>query len=177
MEQKEDSEKTNPDFPDTEVAAFFAKELRLADNMGDMNTDGIPDWYATRGWATGAGNSMTIAQFTADSSSSGSDSEGGDGAKVSFSDLTKVDSYNEDNDYLPKHVAYGNYDFSPDPDHKFTAVMEIRGLEGKESGLNELGVSEYDLSEAETYALLADFAAAGNAISGTNDVDYANATN
>jgi len=177
MEQVGDSEKTNPDFPDTEVAAFFAKELRLADNMGDMNTDGIPDWYATRGWATGAGNSMTIAQFTADSSSSGSDSEGGDGAKVSFSDLTKVDSYNHDEDYLPKHAAYGNYDFSPDPDHPFTAVMEIRGLEGKESGLNELGISEYDLSEAETYALLADFAAAGNAISGTNDVDYANATN
>ena len=171
-------------FADRLVEVFFSKELYAQDNMGDMNADGIPDYYATMSWSLLDGSAMSIAEAMTGVAISGGESKGGEGEgdgegeSASASDLTDVSAYNGDLDFFPLAWTSGN-PLNPSiqswaPGLPFTAYDEIRGIG---EGLNQPGVSEYMLTEAERFALLADYAAAGNAITGTADEDYASATN
>ena len=161
----------NPVFQDSFVEAFFAKEKYASDNMGDMNGDGIPDYFATKSWTDPSGALKTLPEAQTGQSISGS---AGDAGSSSYPpDLAAVDGYNGDADFLP--AAWGSANpLNPQtknwgPGQKFTAIREIRGFG---NGLNEPGVSDYDLTEAETNALFAAYAAAGE-----TDFTYAAATN
>ena len=168
----------NPVFPDSLVEVFFSKELHSADNMGDMNADGIPDYFAMLNWSMDSGESMSIAEAMTGVAIAGGGGDEGE-SQASASDLADVSAYNGDLDFLPAAWSSAN---PLDPGEKywgpglpFTAYDEIRGV-GK--GLNHHGVSEYDLTEAEKFALLADYAAAtGKSLSGSQDENYAAATN
>ena len=165
-------------YPASRLWAYFSREKYAQDNMGDINGDGIPDIYATMKWVADAGGSKTIAE-----AETGKESSGGDDSKGSESteavDLFDVRRHNSDNDFLPMVIYCANplnpenADWGPSG-QKFDAEMEIRGFH---KGLNYPGVSEYDLSEAETYALLADCAASGVALTGTFEENYITATN
>ena len=173
-----------PVFADRYIEAFFSKELNVADNMGDMNADGIPDYFATMSWSMDSGEAKPICEAMTGQAIA---AEGGeDGGSASASDLTDVSSYNDDGDFLPMCWSHAANPLKPalpnwGPGEKFTALYEIRGIGMSGSdlhlGLNELDVSDYDLSHAERCALLADYAAAGNALTGTYADDYAAATN
>ena len=172
MEQQGDNEKTNPDFPDSEVAAFFSRELYSEDNIGDMNGDGIPDYYAVLYWSLQSGESKTIAEAMTGAKISDGGEEADKG--IAASDLTDVSKWNDtDLDFLPKAFNSPNplkpqtLDWSAG--EPFTALLEIRGFG---VGLNEPGISEYVLTAAETNALFAACAAAGEPAA-----DYVSATN
>ena len=163
-------------YPDTMALAVFSREWRPADNMGDINNDGIPDVYALDGLyqAANSGESSDSETTEGGGASSGSDEEN------STPDLVDLRDFNGDGDFLPAAAGAANplKPASPgwglDTNLLFTARLEIRGFH---DGLNEPGISDYDLSEAETYALLADFVAAGNVLTGDATADYASATN
>ena len=173
-----------PVFPDRYVEAFFSKELYVADNMGDMNGDRIPDYYATRSWSMDSGESKPICEAMTGQAITGEGGEGDEGGATA-SDLVDVSAYNGDGDFLPACWSTSSNPLKPEnpnwgPGVDFTALYEIRGVGMSPDGhlgLNELGVSDYDLSLAETYALLADYVAAGNTLTGTSEDDYAAATN
>ena len=174
-----------PVFPDCYIEAFFSKELYVTDNMGDMNGDGIPDYYATRSWSMDSGESKPICEAMTGQAMTGEGGESEEGGGATASDLVDVSAYNDDGDFLPACWSLSANPLKPDnpswaPGERFTALYEIRGVGSSPDGhlgLNELDVSDYDLSLAETYALLADYVAAGNALTGTADADYAAATN
>ena len=197
--------KDSSSYPDTSVVAIFSRELYKADNMGDINGDGIPDKYAVgieytaklgdSGDGGSSGTSVktlceiaTGQSLAADSESEGGSGGGGDGA-TEEPDLVKLHDYNDDGDFFPLAASSNPLkptilDWRP-MGREFNALLEIRGIgesegaDGEPShlGLNEPGVSDYDLSPAETYALLADYVAAGNVLSGISADDYAAATN
>ena len=177
----------NPVFPDRYLEAFFSKELYVEDNMGDMNADGIPDYFATKGWPLDAGNSQMICEAMTGQAVS---SEGGDEGGGSASDLADVSGYNGDEDFLPKCWSVSGNPLKPavpnwGPGEKFTALYEIRGVgmsrgldpDDDHLGLNEPGVSDYDLSSAERYALFAEYVKTGATLTGVLADDYAVATN
>jgi len=165
---------TNPMYPDRFIEAFFSKELYPSDNMGDMNADGVPDYFATLPWSMPTGESMTVPEAMTGQAISGSNGgEDGEGESATASDLANISTYNGDLDFLP--VAWSSSNpLNPavrnwGPGQPFTTVREIRGLG---NGLNEPGISDYDLTDAETSAL---FAAC--ALAGAPAADYAAATN
>ena len=124
-------------YDDTFVEAIFSKELHAEDNLGDINSDGIPDKYYFK-----------YMDFT----------EVGE-------DLTSAAALNEDEDFFPAAAHQAN-PLNPTTagwgqGRPFTFYYEVRGLH---EGLNEPGISEYSLSEAETMTLVADWVAA----TGTN---------
>lgn len=167
---------TSYTYPDSMALAIFSREKYVADNMGDINGDGIPDVFAIRTWTSDSGESKRLCEIVSGGSVSGDSGEGGEtGSDV---DLVDIAGYNGDNDFFPAAAGSSNplkpmiTDWSAGA--AFDALYEIRGMH---QGLNEPGVSEYDLSEAERFALLADYAAAGNAITGVEADDYAAATN
>ena len=80
-EKEKDSEAS---YGTIEVEAVFAQEKYPADNLGDINQDGIPDLYLLKSWANG----MLGGIFSADGALAGND-------------LTKVNTLNDDADYLP----------------------------------------------------------------------------
>ena len=53
---------SSPVFPGRYLEAFFSKELYVADNMGDMNADGIPDHFAAFDWPMDDGSSKPICE-------------------------------------------------------------------------------------------------------------------
>ena len=173
---------SRPVFPGRYLEAFFARELYVADNMGDMNADGIPDYFATIDWPMDSGEAMPICQAMTGQEIS---SEGEEGSATA-SDLADVSTYNGDLDFLPACWSFSGNPLKPavpnwGPGEPFKAIYEIRGVgmssDDDHLGLNEPGVSDYDLSPAETYALFADYAAAGNTLTGTRSIDYVAATN
>lgn len=175
---------TRPVYAGRYLEAFFSRELYVADNMGDMNGDGIPDYFATLDWSMDSGESKPICEAMTGQAIS---TEGGEeGGSATASDLTDVSSFNDDNDFMPACWGYSANPLKPalpdwGPGEKFTALYEIRGIgmagSDRHLGLNEPGVSDYDLSQAETYALMADFVAVGNTLTGVEADDYAAATN
>ena len=175
----EGEDKSNPMYLDSFIEAYFAKELYPADNMGEMNADGIPDYFATISWSMVTGESKSIAEAMTGSSISG-ENEGKEGKEeaATASDLTDVAVYNGDLDFFP--AAWGSANpLNPTiknwgPGFEFTAYDEIRGIG---VGLNQPGVSDYDLTAAEKFALFADYAAANGTLTGTQEENYAAATN
>ena len=166
-------DESNPMYADRFIEAYFAKELYPADNMGDINADRIPDFFATKYWTTPEGETLTVPEAMTGQAIAGASGEEGEGEAGTASDLAKITAYNGDLDFLPKAWTSANPlkpegDFTPDQD--FTTVKEIRGIG---EGLNEPGVSEYDLTEAEKCALYAAYAIDNKVAA----ADYAAATN
>ena len=165
---------SNPVFADRFVEAFFSKELYPSDNMGDMNADRVPDYWATLPWSMPTGERKTIPEAMTGQAIAGSEGGDGEGKEASSSDLTNISAYNGDEDFLPAAVSSGN-PLNPanrnwGPGDPFSVVTEIRGFG---NGLNEPGVSVYELTAAETHALYAAYAVANSA----SAADYQTATN
>ncbi len=108
---------------DTEVEAIFAREWLVADNLGDINADGIPDVFAVKTW--GGGNLINLVT----------------GAEaVIDNDLVNLSSSNPDEDFLP--AVYGGKGNSYAPiGLPFTTRLEIRGFG---DGLNALDMTRSD---------------------------------
>ena len=169
-------------YPSAAGLAVFSHEKYVEDNMGDINGDGIPDVFATRTWTSDAGESKRLYELV----SGGGD--GGEGETSSVNDLIDIAAYNGDGDFMPKCWTLDGNPLKPaklgwGPGAPFKAEYEIRGVgvsgtgAAAHLGLNELGVSDYDLSPAEICALFADYAAASNVLTGVYADDYAVATN
>ena len=121
------------------VQAVFSREYRVADNVGDINQDGIPDKIARR-------YNLPAAAL-------------GGGITNIPPELVGVGVYNGDLDYLPLNPAGagGTFDFRPVassvtgtnglPENAFTAFLEVRGFHpGLNSG--EFGSEpDYDPDE------------------------------
>ena len=140
-------------YVDTIVEAVFAKEWMPADNLGDINQDGIPDVFATTVWP---GANTTLIQA-------------GTGGEILDNDLANLAKVNTDEDYLPgvwnnkgEVTLVDNAKGSYAPiGHAFTAIREIRGFH---DGLNAIGngfASDVNFSEEEHAAWEAYAAAKG----------------
>jgi len=96
-------------YDDSTVEAVFSKELYSADNMGDINQDGVPDVYFSKykfveTEATGEGETET----------------------TEIDDLQSLTKFNEDNDFLPALLSKSFSGLSSNSPI-FSAKMEIRG--------------------------------------------------
>ena len=132
----------------TYAEAIFAKELLREDNVGDINSDGIPDYFATYDYANGR-----LAT---------PDGQGGE--------LVSVDSANDDGDYMPTASQLGKSTLIPGAVSgwatkglPFSAYYELRGYhEGLNLGMFKPGeidskygwVSEVSLSDNEKRSLI-----------------------
>lgn len=169
------TEETNYTYPDAMALAIFSREKYVEDNMGDINGDGIPDVFAVRSWTTDSGEIKRLCEIVGGGSTSG---DSGDGESTSDADLVDISVYNGDEDFFPMAASSSNplkptiIDWGPGV--PFDALYEIRGVH---KGLNEPGVSDYDLSDAERYALFSAYVAASNELTGVTADDYIAATN
>ena len=136
-------------YADTYAEAIFSMEYARADNMGDINFDGVPDYFATYEYSNGA-----LV-----------DTESGNG-----SDLAGVSGNNADNDFYPNASLLGSTTLIPGAvsgwsgnAQPFGAAKEIRGYhDGLNFGMFWYNKLEYDygwasdlsLSENEKRALL-----------------------
>jgi len=120
-------------YDDVTLEAVFSREFRVADNMGDINQDGIPDRYVVK-YGLGVYDKET--------------------STVTANDLVNVADFNEDGDLLPGTPsatlsAVGPSNAWTTVAVPFSATYEIRGYH---NGLNMQGVSEMDLSDSERRA-------------------------
>jgi len=135
---------TTSSVADRNIQAIFSREWREADNVGDINQDGIPD--ATAAW---------ILSQTSETSDTATDT----GTTPNY--LKPLNAFNGDldgdgnsaGDFLPVNPTgvLGLYDFRAvaDPDtaegavpvNAFTALKEVRGYH---LGLNKQGISDVD---------------------------------
>ena len=170
----------NTGYPESYVEAVFAKEWRASDNMGDINGDGIPDFFAVS--KAYAGGYLTEV-----------DQAGGE--------LRKIEETNDDvageafGDYFPSAEQIGEggsivpgkmseWSTAQKLWQAYTTILEIRGFH---SGLNygmfkvdsreqtDGWISDVDLSLAEKLALVrhaqANNSAAAAALLATYDPD------
>ena len=170
----------NTGYPESYVEAVFAKEWRASDNMGDINGDGIPDFFAVS--KSYAGGYLTEV-----------DQAGGE--------LRKIEETNDDvageafGDYFPSAEQIGEggsivpgkmseWSTAQKLWQAYTTILEIRGFH---SGLNygmfkvdsreqtDGWISDVDLSLAEKLALVrhaqANNSAAAAALLATYDPD------
>ncbi|MGN0854053.1 MAG: LamG domain-containing protein [Kiritimatiellia bacterium] len=117
---------------DTMVEAIFAKEWRVADNLGDINQDGVPDVFAIKTWKGGKLLSLVYGAET-------------DAA----ADLNDLAQSNPDEDYLPGVYA-GSSSYAP-IGPAFNTRTELRGFD---LGLNatDYTVSKLEFGEEEQKA-------------------------
>ncbi len=107
------------------IEAIFAREYFTSDNMGDINADGIPDFYYKTFWY----NSAAAAGGGA-GGEGGLGGEGGEGGD----DLSDMSQYNEDSDFLPGEGLASSTLIPGLPEtwvsegQPFTARLEIRGF-------------------------------------------------
>ena len=142
-------------YPETYVEAVFSRERYAGDNLGDINFDGIPDYFALRKkYGSGTTASALIAV----------DNLGGE--------LAEVAGLNDDEDFYPSRTALGQGDgFIPNAvsgwstsGQAFTALLELRGYHtGLNYGMFQASVStgdtdgwisDLDLSAGEKLALV-----------------------
>lgn len=110
-----EANKDGAGYVETYAEAVFSKEYKESDNMGDINADGIPDYFAILDYANGR-----LAE---------PDGQG--------SELGAVNALNDDEDYLPGGSQLSGASFIPGEttgwstrSAPFTARMEIRGFGG-----------------------------------------------
>ena len=129
--------------------SVFSKEWVVEDNLGDINQDGIPDYFAMVGW--GDGKESLIASTT-----------GGD---TKENDLTDLAGGNPDADFLPGvyeqlgverligasyQISIGGHTYDAPAKNSYAPVgipfsnrLELRGFH---DGLNETQVTKSDVS-------------------------------
>lgn len=128
--------------------AVFAKEWQPEDNLGDINQDGIPDYFAIATWGNGVDSLITTMT-------------GGDKTEA---DLTDLADGNPDEDYIPGvWQAQGKLNLVNKKLASYAPIgyplnnrLEIRGFH---HGLNEtsLTLSDPSFSDAEQAAYKAAF--------------------
>ena len=136
-------------YANTYIEAVFAREWRATDNMGDINADGVPDYYAlSKDYATG-----TLQE---------ANGVGGE--------LVTIGDANGDSDFYPSAKDLGKVTYEPGATNTwsqkgqpFSTVVEIRGLHnGLNYGMFKVDkkelvngwISDIDLSAAEKQYLL-----------------------
>ena len=164
LPSEQEGDEDNPFFKPLILEAVFSREWRPADNVGDINSDGIPDFYAvTKKWSAGY-----LYQQGENGGGGGGEGEG----SIGGGDLTDLDGLNTDEDYLPAPTSGGN-SLIPNVQEnwattgeKFSAYYEIRGFgEGlnyrddpeygsKNYNVRGAWISEPDFTPAETNAYL-----------------------
>ena len=129
--------------------AVFSKEWYPEDNLGDINQDGVPDYFAHAGWGDGGSSLITSSV----------------GGEATDSDLVDIASYNPDGDFIPgvwqaqgalSIVNRALASYAP-IGYAFNNRLEFRGFH---YGLNETSITKSVVcfSEAETNAYKAAFA-------------------
>ncbi len=113
---------------DTLVEAVFAKEWLVADNLGDINQDGVPDAFAVKTWK--GGKLIPLVAGVQD------DTE---------ADLIDLGGSNPDEDLLPGVYADVKKSYAP-VGRPFTTRLEVRGFD---TGLNARDVGHSDVSFSE----------------------------
>ena len=147
----------NPSYDQLVLDAVFSREMYPADNLGDINMDGVPDWFAVKKYDQGYLYQLAAAEAGGEGQGGGGSGESQGGGVTDNSDLKSVAGYNGDEDFLPKVFSNPRNEISWAPDAKFTARMEVRGFG---EGLNVSQISDPDLTKAEAMALECAFAAA-----------------
>ncbi|MBO5642418.1 MAG: LamG domain-containing protein [Kiritimatiellae bacterium] len=130
---------------DTHIEAIFAREWRAADNLGDINQDGIPDVFVHRTW--GGGKLLELL-----------------GLSSIENDLTDIAASNPDEDLMPGvYMANGTLQrvdgimrsYAPIGNVALTTFREIRGLDGLGLNATDLTSSDPEFSPVETNAYFA----------------------
>ena len=120
-----EKDKEEDSYAETIVEAVFSKELYPADNMGDINADGIPDIYYKKYW------------LDADSTSTAGEGETIDDLKsLANANGDKDENDAEAPDFLPASLTASTAIFTGRPADMvaFKALWEIRGFG---TGLND----------------------------------------
>ena len=143
-------------YVNTLVEAVFAKEWRVADNLGDINFDGVPDAFAIRTW--GGGNLIEMLVKSKQTAADGENAAASADIDILDYDLSSLASFNAANDFLPQVATdSGAVDFGGGRSSyaplgiPFTTRMQLRGFH---SGLNavDITVSDADFSKEERRA-------------------------
>ena len=165
LSTEEQGDEEDPHYDTLILEAVFALEYRPADNVGDINQDGIPDIFAvTKPFDAG----KLFEQVAGGAGGGGDGGEGGIG--TGGSDLKIVSAFNDDEDYLPAPTSAGNtlipnvVENWATTGEKFTAYYEIRGFgpglnyrrQANGINYNTRGewISDPDFTPAETNAYL-----------------------
>lgn len=178
------STEINYTYGDTWAMAVFSRELFEADNLGDINFDGIPDYFAVKAWSTATGEAKTIPELKTGNKISGGEEgeeEGKSEAASTASDLADIADYMAEageqgeggEGEASATVAMDSWGWrywngshkvkSWGAKTKFTAYDKIRGF-GDGLNFKPGTVSDWDLADNEKFALIADYVAAGNAL-------------
>ena len=129
--------------------AVFSKEWYPEDNLGDINQDGVPDYFAHAGWGDGGSSLITSTV----------------GGEANDNDLVDIATGNPDGDFIPgvwqaqgalSIVNRALASYAP-IGYAFNNRLEFRGFH---YGLNETSITKSVVcfSEAETNAYKAAFA-------------------
>ena len=157
-----DYEEDADSYQTTELEAIFSKERYPADNVGDINQDGVPDVYAVNRTYSG-GKLFEFAAGVSSGDAGATDTASADDVKNSLTD------FNGDGDYLPPAtIAGGGVPDTADGwvnfGQPFTAEQEVRGFHsglnyraldnGKNYNVRGSWVSEPSFSPAESNAIV-----------------------
>ena len=137
------AEKDAVAYPDRYMEIVFSREWLEADNLGDINADGIPDAFAIKIWRNGR---LLPTAMAGSSTSIGAD-------------LVDLAAFNDDEDLLPGIYRQGDTlagvsgsasSYAP-LGLPFTARLEIRGFN---DGLNarDVGTSDISFGDDELFA-------------------------
>ncbi len=130
-------------YPDRYIEIIYSREWLVEDNLGDINADGVPDYFARKKWKGGKLLELVGADDTATALT---------GGETFGTDLVNLASSNPDEDYLPGIYNGAANSYAPSEKNPFTTRTEIRGFD---LGLNALEMSppsDPSFSDDETFA-------------------------
>ena len=147
-------------YVNTLVEGIFSREWRVADNLGDINQDGVPDVYAIRTWGGGNLIKLHVANASAEGSASPDDVNilDHDLRDLATSNLACDRAGTIVGDFLPQiATADGLQDFTGGRSsyapigQPFTTLLQLRGFH---TGLNaiDLTMSRPEFSKDEQKA-------------------------